>query len=75
VTNTGILQIYGIHQVVQGDMGIAAGEACEQGSEQPGECDERIASKCAEEQIEPYNVRLEPSNGAQKSNRAEWVIE
>jgi hypothetical protein len=75
VTNAGILQIYGIHQVVQGDMGIAAGEASEERSKQPGKGDERIASKSAEEQIEPYNVRLQPSNGAKKSNRAEWVIE
>jgi hypothetical protein len=75
VTNAGILQVYGVHQMVQGDMGVTASQTREERSKQPGKRDERIASKSAEEQIEPHNVRLQPSNGAQKSNRAEWVIE
>jgi hypothetical protein len=58
VSNPRVFQIHGIHQVVQGDVGVAATQAGKQRSKKSQEGIERIAAKRTEEQIEPHHIGL-----------------
>ena len=73
--NANVLEIDGIHQVVQGDVGVASTESREQRRHQAAEGDHRSTSECAEQEIEPDDVRLEAVNGADDANGTAWVIE
>ncbi len=75
VANAGILQVHGVHQVMQGDVGVAAAQSRHERSEQPEECIERIAAEGAEEQIEPDDIRLQPIESFQDACRAGGVVE
>jgi hypothetical protein len=75
VADSRVFQIDGIHQMVQGDMGITAAEPRQQGSQQTGKGNQRISAKCTEQQIEPDHIRLQPAQGAQNSNRACGIVE
>jgi hypothetical protein len=56
ITNPRILQIDGIHQVVQSDVGIAAAQTRQQRGKESQEGVERIPAKRTEEQIEPHHI-------------------
>lgn len=56
--NTCVLQIDRVHEVMQGDVSVAAAQTCQQRSEQPEESIEGIAAEGAEQQIEPNDIRL-----------------
>lgn len=56
VSNAGILQIDGIHEVVQCDVCVATAQTRKQRSEEPEEGIQRITAECAEEQIEPNDI-------------------
>ena len=60
-THTRVLQFNRIHQVVQGHMGIIAAQTGQYGRHQPRKSNHGIASKSAEQQIEPNHVRLPSS--------------
>ena len=53
-----IFQIHGIHQVVQGDVGVAATQTRKQRSKKPHEGVQRFAAKGTEEQIKPHHIGL-----------------
>jgi hypothetical protein len=75
VSNPCILQIDGIHQVMQGDMGVAAAQTRQQRSKQTQEGIQRISAKRTEEQIEPDHIGFQFSDGAEKSKRTRGVVE
>jgi len=61
VSNARILQINGIHQVMQGNVSVAPTQTGKQRSKKAHEGIQGIASKSAEEQIEPHYIRLQLS--------------
>jgi hypothetical protein len=68
VPNPRVLQVDGIHQVVQRHMGVSPTQSRKQGSKQPHESVQRIAAKRAEEQIEPHHIGFQFAHCTQKSN-------
>jgi hypothetical protein len=70
-----VFQFYSVHQVMQGHVGITATQARKQWSHEAGKGHERIAAKCAEQQIEPNHVGLKPVESLQKTECAAGIIE
>ncbi len=70
-----IFEFHGVHQMVQRHVGIAAAQAREQGSHEAGKGYERIASECAEQQIEPNHVGLKTLESFQQAECAAGVVE
>ena len=64
-----ILQINGVHQVVQSNVRVAAAQARHKRRKQSQERVQRITPKCAEQQIEPYDVGLTFIERFQKPKR------
>jgi hypothetical protein len=75
VTNTGVIQIDSVHQVMQSDVRVASIQARKERSEQPKKCVDRIATKGAEEQVEPNHIRLELSYDPNEANCTTWIVE
>ena len=73
--NPDILQFHSIHQVMEGDVGIASAQAREQRSHEAGESDDGISSEGAEEQIEPDHVWLEPIDRFQEAEKTAGIVE
>jgi hypothetical protein len=73
--DAGIFEVDGIHQVMQGDMRVAAHQTSEKRREQARECDERIPAEGAKEQIEPNDIGLELIDRTENSNRAGRIVE
>ncbi len=73
--HAGVLQIHGVHQVVQGDMRIAPAQTSKHGSEQSQKGIHGIAAKCTEQQIEPNHIGLQFPQPVQKSNGTQGIIE
>ena len=69
-----ILQIHGVHQVVQSNMRVAAAQARQKRRQQTQERVQRITSKCAEEQIEPHHVGLAFIECFYKPNRTQRIV-
>jgi len=74
-THSSVLQVDGIHEMVQRHMGVAAAQAGQQWSQQSGERDEGIAAESAEQQVEPDDVGLQLPERAQQPNRTGGVVE
>jgi hypothetical protein len=70
-----ILQVNGVHQVVQGNVRVAAAQTHHQRRKQSQERVQRITPKCAEQQIEPNYVRLTFIERFQKANRTQRIVE
>jgi hypothetical protein len=70
-----VLQIHGVHQMVQGHVGVAAAQTRKQRREQSQESVQWVASKGAEEQIEPHHVGLQPPHSFKNSSRTCGIIE
>jgi len=58
VSNTDILQLNRIHQVMKRNVRITSPQTCKQGCHQSAESDDRIATEGTKEQIEPNNIRF-----------------
>ena len=56
-------------------MGISPAEPCQQRSHEAAECYDRIAAECAEQQVEPDYVWLEPTQSAHQPNDACRMVE
>jgi hypothetical protein len=52
------VQIDGVHQVMQGYVGIAAAETRQKRGHESSECNQRIVAEGAEKQIEPDHIRF-----------------
>src|SRR5262249_27367976 len=59
VANTRILEVNGIHQVVQGDVRVTSAEARKQRRHQAAESDQGAAPECTEQKIEPNDIGLQ----------------
>jgi hypothetical protein len=75
VTNTGILQLYRVHQMMKSHVGIAATQTREQGRHQSRESDHWVAAECAEQEIEPDYIRLEPMQRLQETKNTARIVE
>jgi hypothetical protein len=72
--DSGILQIYRIHQMMQCDVRIAATHARQHRSEQTRKSNQWIAAKCAEEKIEPHHVRFQLPKRTKKPDSIGRVV-
>jgi hypothetical protein len=61
--------------MMQGDVGIAAAQPCQKRRHKARESNQGIASKCAEEQIEPHHVRFQLLQCLQQTDWTCEVIE
>jgi hypothetical protein len=75
VTNTSIFQIDGVHQMMQGDVGIATGQTGKHRGEKSGKSNQRIAAESAEEKIKPNHIWFELADRVQNVNGACRVVE
>jgi hypothetical protein len=73
-TNADVFEIDGIHEMVQGDVGVAAAQTSEQRNRQAGKSTQRMVAESAEEQIEPRNIGLEFAQDAEQPQCARRVI-
>ncbi len=73
--NSRVLQIDGIHQVMQRDMGVAAIQPCEKRRHQSKESNQRIAPERAEQQIEPDDIRLQFADRLNDAAHTAGIIE
>ncbi len=74
-TYSGVLQVDGIHQMVQRHVGIATAQAGKEWSHQSGERNQWIAAEGAEQQVEPDHVGLQLPERAQQPDGTCGVIE
>jgi hypothetical protein len=65
MTNPGIFQVDGVHQVMQRDVCITSAQAREHRSEKSHKRNQRITPERAEKQVEPDDVGFQPSHGRQ----------
>jgi hypothetical protein len=70
----GILQIHSVHQVVQRHMRVASAQPGKKRGEKPHESIQWVAAKCAEQKIEPHDVRFQLSQGKQEAKRICRVV-
>jgi putative lipoic acid-binding regulatory protein len=75
MSNTDILQLNCIHQVMQRDVCVTSPQPRKQGRHQSAESDDRIATEGTKEQIEPDNIRLQLLNRPQDANHSHRIIE
>src|SRR5580704_19032282 len=70
-----ILEVRGVHKVMQGDISVEAGQADQRRRNQTCKCNERVTSEGAVKQVEPNHVRLQLVQPAQESNGTCRIIE
>lgn len=70
-----VLQVNRIHQVVQGDVRVATAQSGEQRSQQAEKGIDGIAAKCAEQQVKPNHIGLEPVQCTEQASRTGRIIE
>ena len=75
IANADVFQFHRVHQVMQGHVGIASTQARQQRRHQSAESHQRIATKCAEQQVEPNHVWLHALHGPHQAHDASYVIE
>lgn len=73
--HTRIVEVHGVHQVVQRYMGVVAIQPAQQRKSEPAKSDRRLATKRSEQQVEPNNVRLEFSDPPQQPPGTAGVVE
>jgi hypothetical protein len=67
-------QINRVHQMVQGDVRVVTSQTSQQRGHEARECNQRLASKSAEQKIEPNYIRLQLLQGSEKANGIRRVI-
>ncbi len=70
-----IFQFHCVHQVMKCHMSVAATQTSQKWRHQSAESDQRIPSKCTEEEIEPNYVWLKSVQCPQQTIRAARVVE
>ncbi len=75
VPDTGILQVDGIHQMVQCHMCVAATHARKKRSDQTGKGDQWITAECTEKKVEPHHIGLQLPQRAQEPDRVSGIVE
>ncbi|MCU1300801.1 MAG: hypothetical protein JWQ87_1085 [Candidatus Sulfotelmatobacter sp.] len=75
VSHAGVFQVHRVHQMVQGNVSVAAAQACQQGSEKSQESVDWIAAKRTEKQIEPNYIGLQLTDCLKQSNRTGGIVE
>jgi hypothetical protein len=73
--HAGIFQVDRVHQMVEGDVAVAAAEPGEERSHESGESIERIASEGAEQQIKPDHVGLKLVECPEEPHGRRGVVE
>jgi hypothetical protein len=73
-TNAEIFQIHSVHQVMEGNVRVASCEAREKRRTQAGESMKRIATECAEEQVEPDDLGIQFAQFAEQTNCAAGAV-
>jgi hypothetical protein len=56
MSNSRIFQVHGIHQMMQGDVGVSPAKPGEERSEKTHEGVQGIAAECTEKQVEPHYI-------------------
>jgi hypothetical protein len=74
VANARVLKIYRIHQVMQGDVRVAATQACKNRSEQAGKSNQWIPAKRTKQKVEPDHIRLQLPKRPEDSNCTPWIV-
>jgi hypothetical protein len=74
VSNSCILQIDGIHQVMQSDVGVAAAQPRQQWGKKPKKSAKRVTAERTEEQIEPNDIGFHFPDGLKKSKRTRGIV-
>ena len=75
VANSGILEVYGIHQMVQRHVSVATTQTRKEWSEKACEGDQRIAAEGAEKQVEPDDVRFLFADRIKNAGGAGRIVE
>ena len=73
--HTHIFELYRIHEVVQGNVRVAAAQARQKRRHQSGKRHQGIAAKGAEQQIKPDDIRLEAPQRAKQPIRTRGIVE
>jgi hypothetical protein len=63
VTDSGVLEFYRIHQMVQCDVRVTSAQACQKRCHQAGKSDQGVTSERAEQKIEPDYVGFQLVHG------------
>lgn|GEM_PF-3139789 len=74
VAHPGVLQVDGVHQVMQSNVSVTAAEARQQGCEQTEERIPGTAAERAEKQVEPDHVRLHSAYCIQNPDGAGRIV-
>ena len=72
--DSGVFEVYSVHQVVERHVGVATGQARKHGSEQSRESNERIMPEGTEKQIEPDDVGLQFADRVQNADCTGGII-
>jgi len=74
VANARVFQIDRVHQVVEGNVGVAAAHARQERSEQAEKGVPGLAAESAKEQVEPHYVGLQSLDGAEQAIGAAGIV-
>lgn len=74
MAHSGVLQIYGIHQMVERHVGIAASQPHKQRCHQSREGDHRAVTERAKDEIEPDDVRLQSVYRPNETNNTRRAV-
>ncbi len=75
ITNPNIFQVHCVHQVMQGHVGISSAKPRQQWRHKSAESNQRIAPKCAEQQIKPNHIRFHAMQRLHQAHDTSRVIE
>jgi hypothetical protein len=70
-----ILEIHGLHELVESHMGVEAGGPNHCWKRHSQERGQRLATEAGETQIEPYDIRLNMPDGSQQPYRIAQAVE
>jgi hypothetical protein len=75
VSNSRILQIDGVHQVMQSYVGIAPTQTDQQRSKEAQEGVEGISAERAEQQVKPHYIGFQSADCLEKAKRTGGIVE
>src|SRR6267154_4616813 len=75
MSNSCILQIDDVHQVMQSDVGIAPTQTDQQRSKEAQKGVERISAERAEQQIKPHYIGFQSADCLEKAKRTGGIVE